>query len=376
MDYINNIDYYKFITEYNSKCPNYNYKPPILKMVDRIIVLGDIHGDYRLALNMLMIGKVIKLECDIKSDKIYNFKNIIWIGEQTHVVQVGDQIDKCRPDLNHKCDEKNGTYNDEQSDLKLLKLFTYLDQEAQKVGGVVFSLLGNHELMNVDGNTSYASYEGNMEFNNFIINGKTIKSGKKARKLAFKPGNEVGKFLGCSRYAALIIGSNLFVHAGIVNGLIKELNLDDKSSLVKIDMAIKMWLLGSVKREYIKSIIDTTDNSMFWTRILGKIPPNIPLTDSRCINHIDNVLRLFNVGSIIVGHTPQSFGYSDNINGTCGNAVWRVDNGSSEAFSYFDPEFLTTGKVQYGRRPQILEILDDIKFKVCYYDDNGDVICK
>jgi len=362
----------KFKTEYNKKCPNYNYKPPIMPRVKRIIVLGDIHGDYKLAINMLLIGKVIK----INNKDIHNQRNIEWIGGQTVVVQVGDQIDKCRPDEIHKCNEKDGTYNDEQSELKILKLFTYLNELANSVGGAVYSLLGNHEIMNVEGNTSYASYQGNMEFANFVINGKTISSGEEARKLAFMPGNVVGNFLGCTRYAAVIIGSNLFVHAGVVNGLIKELNLNSKNDLNKIDMAIRLWLLGSIKKKYIKNIIAANESSMFWTRILGKIPPNVPLNDPRCINHIDNVMKLFNVGNIVIGHTPQSFSYSDDINGTCDNTIWRVDNGSSEAFTYFDEEFITTGHSQHSRRAQVLEIIDDTQFNVCSIENNMNPICK
>ena len=366
MEYINNIDYNKFITEYNQKCPNYNYRPPIMPMVKRIIVLGDIHGDYKLAISMLTIGKVIKIMND----------TVIWVGGQTYVVQVGDQIDKCRPYDGHKCNEKNTTYNDEQSELKILKLFTDLDFQARKVGGAVVSLLGNHEIMNAEGNTSYASYEGNMEFANFEINGKKIKSGKKARVLAFAPGNEIGTFLGCSRYPAVIIGSNLFVHAGVVNGLIKELNLNNRSNLNKIDMAMRLWLLGSVKKEYIQRIINANETSMFWTRILGKIPPDVPLTDNRCINHIDSVLKLFNVGNIVIGHTPQSFSYSDDINGTCSNTIWRVDNGSSEAFAHFDDQFITTGKSQYSRRAQVLEIINDIEFNICSIEEDEQIHCK
>ncbi len=362
-----NVNYNKFITEYNKKCPNYNYKPAIMPAVERIVVLGDIHGDYKLAINMLLLSKVIK---------VHNNNHIEWIGGQTCVVQVGDQIDKCRPDETHKCDRPDGTYNDEQSDLKILKLFTYIDGLANKVGGSVYSLLGNHEIMNAEGNTSYASYQGNMEFKNFIVNGKKIRSGKRARMLAFAPGNEIGTFLGCTRYSALIIGSNLFVHAGIVNGLISELKLNDKSNLNKIDIAIRMWLLGSIDKKYINKIIAANDTSLFWTRVLGRIPPNTPLNDSRCINHINGVMKLFNVGNIVIGHTPQSFSYSDDINGTCDNKIWRVDNGSSEAFTFFDEQFIETGKTQHSRRVQILEIINDTVFNVCSLEDNNQTICK
>ena len=367
MDKLNNIDFKDFINEYNAKCPKYNYRPAIMPKVERIISFGDIHGDYKLVIKLLKIAKLIK---------IVNGK-IKWDGGSTYVVQVGDQIDKCRPyDSEHTCEKKDTTYNDEQSDIKILKLFTNLDFQARKVGGAVISLLGNHELMNSMGNLSYTSYQGLKQFDNYKIGNKIIRSGKKARAYAFAPGNEIGTFLGCSRYPAVIIGSNLFVHAGIVNGLIKELGINKIKDLNKIDMAVKLWLLGSLKQEYIQEIINSTDTSMFWTRFLGKIPPNIPLTDHRCIKHVSEVIKLFNIGSMVIGHTPQSFSYSDDINGTCGNSVWRVDNGSSEAFAHFDNKFIETEVSQYSRRPQILEIKNDREFHICSMDYNDQIVCK
>ena len=45
---------------------------------------------------------------------------------------------------------------------------------------------------------------------------KIIKDGMEARKYLFTPGNPISNFLACTRQVALIIGSNLFVHAGIL----------------------------------------------------------------------------------------------------------------------------------------------------------------
>jgi len=103
---------------------------------------------------------------------------------------------------------------------------------------------------------------------------------------------------------------------------------------------------------------------MFWTRILGNIPPGVSFNDTRCSKNISNVLKLFNVGSIIIGHTPQSFMYSDDINSTCDNKVWRVDNGSSSAFNIFDTNYKETGIISNSRRTQYLEIIDDNNYFV------------
>ena len=104
---------------------------------------------------------------------------------------------------------------------------------------------------------------------------------------------------------------------------------------------------------------------MFWVRLLGKIRPNVSFEDEICKNNISKVLEMFSIGSIIIGHTPQSFMYSDDINGTCSGKVWRVDNGSSDAFSMFDVNIMRNGEYSKSRRVQYLEIIDDDIYYVC-----------
>lgn len=221
--------------------------------------------------------------------------------------------------------------------------------------------------MNTLGQLSYVSYEGTKDFEDYkdkmqpeII----FESPSKAREYAFSPGNEYGVFLACTRVPAVIIGSNLFVHAGIIDNIVKYLKIHDKSDIETINIAVKKWLLGILDKENVEKIVSSTTNSIFWTRILGSIPPNVNMNDDICISHINNVLKIFKINNLIVGHTPQSFLYSDGINSTCSNKVWRVDNGSSSAFHMFDNNYIKTGKVSESRKPQILEILDDNIFNI------------
>ncbi|ARF09877.1 hypothetical protein Indivirus_4_49, partial [Indivirus ILV1] len=62
----------------------------ILPKQERIIAIGDLHGDYNLTLEVLKLANVID----------HNNK---WIGGNTYVVQIGDQLDNCRP-TNKRCD--------------------------------------------------------------------------------------------------------------------------------------------------------------------------------------------------------------------------------------------------------------------------------
>lgn len=352
----------EFVNEIYPKMCNqfgFDYMPAIMPSVRRLVVFGDIHGDYKLFIDMLHIASVAEVN--------KTTGKLIWIGGDTHVVQVGDQIDRCRPMGAMQCTNPATTLNDEASDIKIMMLSNELHLQAKLVGGAFISLLGNHEIMNATGAMTYVSHLGLREFENYVDPkhpNKKFNSGMEARIHAFKPGNELGVMMGCTRLPAVIIGSHLLVHAGIVDGLIEQLGLSSTEDLESINISMRKWLLGLIKRKNIKNIIKSSRTSMFWTRILGNIPPGTPLSNPACSDHIGKVLSLFKIGSIIIGHTPQSFSYSDDINQTCSNKVWRVDNGSSSAFHKFDRDMLTTGKPKHSRRPQVLEILNDTKYSI------------
>jgi hypothetical protein len=396
--------------EFKEHCSDYTFIPFIYPKVDRIIVFGDIHGDYNMIIKLLQMAKLAKI---VKENKVsrtrtmtktkkINKKNkkrrqsrdisydidisvtetissdeieyeMEWIGGNTHLVQVGDQIDRCRPNGSYTCDNPK-TINpeeDEDSDIKILKLFTNLHEQAVKDGGAVISLFGNHELLNALGEVQYVSFKGLKNIlKKYKINGKEFDDGADARRHAFKPGNEFGKFLGCTRVATVIIGSNLFVHAGIIDTLVNELKFTGYLDVEHVNILIKKWLLGLIQTNKINNLIRSQD-SMFWTRVLGSIPHGVPIDYPACQDNISKVLKLFNIDRMIIGHTPQSFLLNKDINGTCGNTIWRVDNGSSNAFDSFDKSYQENKQRHYNRRYQYLEILNDNEYHV--YDENGRV---
>ena len=335
---------------FEKKCKNYSYLPTIVPAVDRVVVIGDLHGDWNLTLKCLKRAELID-------------NNLNWIGNNTVVVQVGDQIDRCRP-YNNKCDHPLTTQNDEHSDIKILELFTNLHTQALKYGGAVYSLFGNHELMNIDGNINYVSYKGLVGFADYD-NGSfkkkydklpDVEIGKIARREAFAPGNEYAKFLGCTRLGTIIIGSFLFLHAGILTELDnKEVNrVIDRSSVYDINNRVRKWVLGLINKDYVDEIIGSHDKSMFWQRILGNIPPNMNNNDPDCEKYVKPILDIFKVGSIVIGHTPQFVKNKTGINSTCGDKLWRIDTGASNAFS----KFSNNDNIMYREIP-VIEILND-----------------
>jgi hypothetical protein len=94
--------------------------------VERIVAVGDIHGDYGQLVRVLRSAAVI--------DRHNN-----WIAGKTHLVQLGDVVDR-GPDSR-----------------KAMDLLVRLENQAQEQGGYVHALIGNHEAMNVYGDLHYVT---------------------------------------------------------------------------------------------------------------------------------------------------------------------------------------------------------------------------
>ena len=325
-------------------CPNYPFLPTVLPAVKRIIAIGDIHGDYRLAVRSFQIAGLID-------------DDLNWIAKppDTVVVQIGDQIDSCRPMEGEWDCQQTRQRDDAPDDVKILHFFDEMHKRAVVHGGAVYSLFGNHELINVSGFFKYVSYDN---FYNFKYGEY---EGPIGRRAAFQPGGPIASRLACTRLSAIIIGSNLFVHAGILPALVKELdfvNVDNRTKLKYLNAIVRKWLLNRLSPEYERYrrlIVDNNNLSPFWTRIFGNIAPGLKLDTPQCAASVGEVLEIFKIGQMIVGHTPQPFTpYKAEVNGTCNNRLFRIDGGFSKAFKIFNTNDLV----------QVLEITNDNEFRI------------
>jgi len=291
--------------------------PSKLDAVKRIIVIGDIHGDKELMKKSLRLASIID-----DNDK--------WIAEppDTVVVQVGDQVDRCRPIDGRTCSE-DITYNDEDSDYYILRFMHELNDKARRVNGRVINLLGNHEIMNVQGNVTYVSKKG-LE--------------NKKRLTDFQRGGPMARYLACTRNSIVIIGKHLFAHAGIMPALIDKYGKDIK----KINNLIRNWLLGD--KHDINDLLNSPTLSPFWPRDYGNENANV------CTTILPKVLTVFSVNDMVLGHSPQFFTNGKGINAICNGRIINVDVGASNAFKAWD---INDSK---NRQPQVLEILNDVDF--------------
>ena len=100
---------------------------------ERIVAVSDIHGAYDAMVATLQNAEVIDADLG-------------WSGEATHLVIVGDILDR-GPDSREAMD-----------------LLMRLEQEAEAAGGMVHVLVGNHEAMNLVGDLRYVSREEFADF--------------------------------------------------------------------------------------------------------------------------------------------------------------------------------------------------------------------
>lgn len=330
----------KFNTVWNNKCSSYKKLPSVLPETRRIIVIGDIHGDFNVLKKCLDMAGLIN-----RKDQ--------WIGGDTVVVQVGDQIDSCRFDGINTCNQPNVTDNDKAEDVKILRYLTALHTKADKAGGAVYSLIGNHELLNVDGDMTYVSYNNIQDFEEYEDSeGEIIEDPLTARKYAFKPGNEIANFLACTRQMALIIGSNLFVHAGIVP------EIANKYSVTDLNKILSLYLLDQLEnpRDF-SDIFLSVARSPLWNRVFG----DINKSSKKCRELMEPLEQVYRVGKVFVGHTPMM---TKGITSTCDDQIYLVDVGMGKGFDKFDTSYLSSGKKSKTREATVLEIKNDTEITV------------
>lgn len=305
----------------------------------KLVAIGDLHGDYVATIKSLKLAGVIPMSTSYTDEP----EDIKWDGYDTYVVQVGDQVDRCRPSSWYRdiCDD-NDTYKDEGSDLKIMRLLDNLHIEALKMGGAVLSILGNHEIMNCIGDFRYVSPLEFEEFGDYFKakknNHKRIfPYGYKERKQAFAPGGVIAKRFAALRQSIIQVGKWVFVHGGITPHLAEKYSLDEMNG------GIKKWLLGGRDKNtktVFNDLYEDDSNGIFWTREFGDLGNWTQNSDKLFQKTLDllnqkNDRSMKNrIEGIVMGHTPQYMNMRG-INSSCEGKCWRVDVGASKAFGPF-----------------------------------------
>jgi len=227
-------------------------EPVIYPDVEKIFAISDIEGNFEAMRKLLISNNVI--------DENYN-----WIFGNVHLVIAGDLFDR----------GLNVT--------EVLWLIYSLSEKAKEKGGYVHFILGNHELMNMNGNTKYVR-------NKYLENAVLLK--EDYRNL-FSTGTEIGRWLSTKNVFEKI-GNNIFVHGGISDEV-----LETGYSLVEINDVLRKYyfLYDSLKKtdDIVMNNLFSTKKSLYWYR---------GYFDSTATNEqVLKALSKYDASGIIVGHT-------------------------------------------------------------------------
>jgi hypothetical protein len=278
--------------------------------VDRIVAIGDIHGDYDQMYAVLQMSRVI----DEKGR---------WIADKTHLVQAGDIPDR-GPDT-----------------AKIIRFFQKLEKQAKKKKGHVHLLIGNHEAMNMTGDLRYvhpgeysalitskstalqnAYYKSTIEWlrqsalpEAVPVFDETFRKNWEAkyplgyvehRRIWDKSGR-FGKWVR-KHNAVIKINDILFAHGGLGPGYATR-------RISGINEEVVNGLSGPVVEG---SIIEDTEGPL-WYRGLAN---NSVETESL---HVDSLLKHYGVKHIVIAHTVTEGAIKPRFNGK----VIMIDTGMS-----------------------------------------------
>lgn len=280
-----------------------------LPTADRVVVIGDLHGDISTLCSCLYMTNIIN-------------SNLEWIAQpsNTIVVQIGDQVDSLsRNEVNQNWEKI--------SDYSLIKFTDRIDEIAKKKGGRFISLIGNHEIMNVLNCFEYVS-ELSMRKS----------GGHYGRSKKFSPGGELAKILA-KRPVIQKIGPLLFCHAGLLPHHLNVVN----SNIGYINSLMNKYLMGvqlSDAEKKILVVLFLDDNSILWNR---KYLTNINDPDSK--NLLNYVLHKTNSKHMIIGHNSLQ-----HITSLYDMKLWITDVGLSRAFPNNSIEVL---EILNGGEPSI-----------------------
>lgn len=257
--------------------------------VDRIVVLGDVHGDYERMRQILEVAGVID-------------RRGRWQGGRSHLVQLGDL-----PDRGPRSFEAG-------------EFLRKLARAAKRKGGAVHVLVGNHEAMNVYGDLRYVDpgefeefrtrdsqrylemvYQDEVAFikaNNpeekwpafdDAFKRKWMESrppGWVEHRLSWEAGGETNKWVH-SRPAVIRIGETLFLHGGLGPAYVDW-------SLGEINRAVSEALANPAN--YRESILRQEDGPLWYRGLaLGD--------EAEEEAHLEALLQRHGAKRIVLGHT-------------------------------------------------------------------------
>jgi len=305
--------------------------------VEKIVAIGDLHGDYDAFIKILKGTKLID-------------KKLHWTGGKTHLVQIGDVLDR-------------GEYAKEIFDLMMK-----LEKEAKEAGGKLHMLIGNHEEMNITG-AIFSREEFNAhQLVSYLPDGYRKKQVKKFRKkLGNNPTkktdsdsfwdsdlmpfwenmvNEIrtnrrhparreysnnfnrihGKWI-LKQNAVIKINNIIFVHGGISEKFskwgLKKINNRVRVELEDLRRAAMNFTRPQIP-EFQRKIVYVNDGPYWWRGFYT-------MDQNAFKENVDRILKNLEAEYMVIAHTPRVIETKEDMQLFQGR-IWIIDTGISELY--------------------------------------------
>jgi len=256
----------------------------------KILVTSDNEGNFNSFYSLLVSAQVM--------DTSYR-----WTFGDGHLVIAGDMFD--RGDNVIPC----------------LWMVYNLEQQAKKAGGGVHFILGNHEVMNLQGDIRYVNPK-------YIQLAKALfheKNEKKAYGYLLSNTNILVQWVK-SKNTVEKIGNMLFLHGGISEEILDaNLSIDELNTIVRSN--IHKNLLKEPSENEMANLVMGRFGPLWYRGMVKKYKEHYVKLEP---SSIDNILNFYGVDHIVIGHTIVA----DEITTDFGGKVIRVDiKQSAEKFS-------------------------------------------
>lgn len=277
-------------------------RPCAFEGVERVVAVGDAHGAYDRYVALLRAAGLV----DGKRR---------WAGGRAHLVQVGDVVDR-GPDSR-----------------KVLDLLKKLEGQAEKAGGRVHLLLGNHEVMRMLGDRRYAhpgEYAAFATGRSRELRERALARIAEAERervraetplgliemlAAFGPEGHYGRWLR-GRNAVVRINGVVFLHGGI-SPATGPLSCEDINATIRGEIAGDLLAAPLPPGSF-----TTREDGPLWYRGLAREPETFAPA-------LDAILVGQKARAIVVGHTVSQDG---TVKVRFGGKVLTIDTGMQAAY--------------------------------------------
>ena len=239
---------FNFIIEADPKIPESIYED-----AHKILAISDIESGYRTFRDFLIHHRVIDEKLD-------------WIFGEGHLVLLGDFVDRGF------------------STTQVLWFIYMLEQKAERHGGMVHFILGNHEIKNLQGNHTKASLK-------YFYAAAIL--GKQQYEL-YDSTSIIGRWMASKNTVELING-HLFTHGGISPEVIPH-----NTSIGFINNIVRQNYRQAYypkKDDDLEQLLISPTKGPSWYRGYFQ--------DDLSQNEVEATLRAFNANAVVVGHTLQ-----------------------------------------------------------------------